>query len=114
LKPITLYTLGEGWWDLCAGPHVANTGELNGKAFDLESVAGAYWRGDENNAPVAADLRHGLGKHLSNWPNTGAVSRRPCAGITVVSASIWISFRSKMRPGLVWCSGIPVAPASAC
>jgi len=61
VEPITLYTLGEGWWDLCAGPHVANTGELNGKAFDLESVAGAYWRGDENNAPVAADLRHGLG-----------------------------------------------------
>ena len=52
VEPITLYTLGEGWWDLCAGPHVANTGELNGKAFDLESVAGAYWRGDENNAQL--------------------------------------------------------------
>ncbi len=48
-EPITLYTLGEEWWDLCAGPHVSNTKELNAKAFDLESVAGAYWRGDENN-----------------------------------------------------------------
>jgi threonyl-tRNA synthetase len=46
-EPITLYTLGEQWWDLCAGPHVANTSELNAKAFELESVAGAYWRGDE-------------------------------------------------------------------
>jgi len=46
-EPITLYTLGDQWWDLCAGPHVANTSELNAKAFELESVAGAYWRGDE-------------------------------------------------------------------
>ncbi|MBE9166106.1 threonine--tRNA ligase [Pleurocapsales cyanobacterium LEGE 06147] len=47
--PITIYHLGEQWWDLCAGPHVENTGEIDPKAFDLESVAGAYWRGDENN-----------------------------------------------------------------
>ena len=46
-EPITLYTLGDQWWDLCAGPHVANTSDLNAKAFELESVAGAYWRGDE-------------------------------------------------------------------
>jgi threonyl-tRNA synthetase len=48
-EPITLYHLGEQWWDLCAGPHVENTAEIDPKAFDLESVAGAYWRGDENN-----------------------------------------------------------------
>ncbi|MFN7677234.1 MAG: threonine--tRNA ligase [Cyanobacteriota bacterium] len=48
-EPITLYTLGDRWWDLCAGPHVANPRELNPRAFDLESVAGAYWRGDETN-----------------------------------------------------------------
>ena len=46
--PITIYYLGDDWWDLCAGPHVENTGEINPKAIDLESVAGAYWRGDEN------------------------------------------------------------------
>jgi threonyl-tRNA synthetase len=46
------YTLGDDWWDLCAGPHVASTAELNPKAFALESVAGAYWRGDENNAQL--------------------------------------------------------------
>ena len=51
-EPITLYTLGDTWWDLCAGPHVENTSELNPKAFELESVAGAYWRGDENNAQL--------------------------------------------------------------
>jgi len=47
-EPITLYHLGDEWWDLCAGPHVENTAELNPKAIALESVAGAYWRGDAN------------------------------------------------------------------
>jgi threonyl-tRNA synthetase len=51
-EPITIYTLGEQWWDLCAGPHVENTSELNADAFMLESVAGAYWRGDENKAQL--------------------------------------------------------------
>ena len=51
-EPITLYTLGEEWWDLCAGPHVEHTGQLNPKAFELESVAGAYWRGDETRAQL--------------------------------------------------------------
>lgn len=51
-EPITLYHLGEDWWDLCAGPHVATTGDLHPKAFDLESVAGAYWRGDETKAQL--------------------------------------------------------------
>ncbi len=51
-EPITLYTLGNEWWDLCAGPHVEHTGQLNVKAFELESVAGAYWRGDETKAQL--------------------------------------------------------------
>ena len=50
--PITLYHLGEDWWDLCAGPHVETTKDLNPKAFDLESVAGAYWRGDASKAQL--------------------------------------------------------------
>lgn len=51
-EPITIYHLGDQWWDLCAGPHVENTGDLNPKAIELESVAGAYWRGDENKAQL--------------------------------------------------------------
>ncbi|WP_019501919.1 threonine--tRNA ligase [Pseudanabaena sp. PCC 6802] len=53
---ITRYTIGDPakienpWWDLCAGPHLETTGEINPDAFELESVAGAYWRGDEKNA----------------------------------------------------------------
>jgi threonyl-tRNA synthetase len=51
-EPITIYHLGDEWWDLCAGPHVENTKELNPKAIELESLAGAYWRGDENKAQL--------------------------------------------------------------
>ncbi|MEL6231508.1 MAG: threonine--tRNA ligase [Cyanobacteria bacterium J06627_3] len=51
-EPITLYHIGDQWWDLCAGPHVESTRKLHPKAFDLESVAGAYWRGDENKAQL--------------------------------------------------------------
>ena len=51
-EPITLYHLGDQWWDLCAGPHVANTAEINPDAVDLETVAGAYWRGDETRAQL--------------------------------------------------------------
>ena len=43
---ISLYTQGE-FTDLCAGPHVLSTGKV--KAFKLQSIAGAYWRGDEHN-----------------------------------------------------------------
>ncbi|WP_028083184.1 threonine--tRNA ligase [Dolichospermum circinale] len=51
-EPITIYHLGDQWWDLCAGPHVENTSEINPKAIELESVAGAYWRGDEKKAQL--------------------------------------------------------------
>ena len=51
-EPITIYHLGDQWWDLCAGPHVETTGEINPQAIELESVAGAYWRGDETKAQL--------------------------------------------------------------
>jgi threonyl-tRNA synthetase len=51
-EPITLYHLGDQWWDLCAGPHVESTADLNPQAIELESVAGAYWRGDETKAQL--------------------------------------------------------------
>jgi threonyl-tRNA synthetase len=51
-EPITIYHLGDQWWDLCAGPHLENTSELNPKAIELESVAGAYWRGDATKAQL--------------------------------------------------------------
>ena len=50
--PITIYHLGDQWWDLCAGPHLDNTADLKPDAIELESVAGAYWRGDETKAQL--------------------------------------------------------------
>jgi len=45
-EEVSLYEEG-GFVDLCRGPHVESTGRV--RAFKLLSVAGAYWRGDENN-----------------------------------------------------------------
>ncbi|MGG6270068.1 threonine--tRNA ligase [Leptolyngbya sp. AN03gr2] len=42
----------EYWWDLCAGPHLEFTGQINPNAIALESVAGAYWCGDETKAQL--------------------------------------------------------------
>lgn len=47
-EKITLYRQGN-FIDLCRGPHLPSTGKL-GKAFKLMKLAGAYWRGDSNNA----------------------------------------------------------------
>ncbi len=44
---ITTYTTGDDFIDLCRGPHVENSRELLGAAFELRAVSGAYWRGDE-------------------------------------------------------------------
>lgn len=44
-EKITFYELGDLFSDLCKGPHVDNTGECG--AFQLDHIAGAYWRGDE-------------------------------------------------------------------
>jgi threonyl-tRNA synthetase len=49
-ESLSLYSQGE-FTDLCRGPHVPNTGKL--RAFKLMKVAGAYWRGDSNNAMLS-------------------------------------------------------------
>lgn len=51
-EEIKIYRQGEGengWLDLCRGPHMPTTKHV-GTAFKLMKVAGAYWRGDSNNA----------------------------------------------------------------
>ncbi|MBR2257060.1 MAG: threonine--tRNA ligase [Blautia sp.] len=46
-ETITVYYTGEDFVDLCRGPHVENSQELLSAAFQVKSVSGAYWRGDE-------------------------------------------------------------------
>ena len=43
---ISIYRSGN-FFDLCRGPHVANSKEINAQSFKLQKIAGAYWRGDE-------------------------------------------------------------------
>lgn len=49
-EDLKIYNQGE-WFDLCRGPHMTATGHI-GKAFKLQSIAGAYWRGDSTKAQL--------------------------------------------------------------
>jgi threonyl-tRNA synthetase len=68
-EKVTIYKQGS-FTDLCRGPHLPSTGKI--KAFHLTSVAGAYWRGDENKAMlsriygVAFADKASLDAHLKN------------------------------------------------
>ncbi|MAZ40710.1 threonine--tRNA ligase [bacterium] len=47
-KTLTAYSSGD-FTDLCAGGHVDTTKDIDPDSFSLDKLAGAYWRGDENN-----------------------------------------------------------------
>ena len=47
-EEVSLYKTGE-FVDLCKGPHIDSTGEIDFTSFKLNKIAGAYWRGDEKN-----------------------------------------------------------------
>ena len=49
-EDVSIYCQGD-WHDLCRGPHFVSTGKI-GNAFKLTKIAGAYWRGDANNAQL--------------------------------------------------------------
>lgn len=48
-EQITLYYTGNDFFDLCRGPHVESSKNLQNYAFKIHSVNGAYWRGSEKN-----------------------------------------------------------------
>ncbi|PZU58106.1 MAG: threonine--tRNA ligase [Sphingobium sp.] len=52
-EELTVYHSGDGWYDMCRGPHLASTGKLDPQAFKLTRVSGAYWRGDQKNAMLS-------------------------------------------------------------
>jgi threonyl-tRNA synthetase len=47
-KPVISFYTHDTFTDLCRGPHVEHTSQINPSAFKLMSIAGAYWRGDAN------------------------------------------------------------------
>lgn len=49
-EDMSVYYLGDDFVDLCRGPHVENASKLKSWSYKVASVAGAYWRGDENNS----------------------------------------------------------------
>ncbi len=51
-EELSVYWSGDDWMDMCRGPHLASTGKLDGQAFKLMRVAGAYWRGNQRNAQL--------------------------------------------------------------
>ena len=48
-EDMSVYYLGNDFYDLCRGPHVENTKDLKNWSYKISNVAGAYWHGDENN-----------------------------------------------------------------
>ncbi len=68
-EAVRMYWHGE-WQDLCRGPHLRHTGQLPADAFKLQSIAGAYWRGDSRNKMlqriygVAFRRKQDLKRHL--------------------------------------------------
>ncbi|MCF6315703.1 MAG: threonine--tRNA ligase [Marinosulfonomonas sp.] len=68
-EPLRMYWHGN-WQDLCRGPHLQHTGQVQGDAFKLMSIAGAYWRGDSDRPMlqriygVAFQNKNDLKKHL--------------------------------------------------
>ncbi len=48
-EDMSVYYLGDDFYDLCRGPHVENTKDLKNWSYKISNVAGAYWHGDENN-----------------------------------------------------------------
>ena len=81
-EAVSLYRNGP-FLDLCRGPHGPSTGRI--KAFKLNSVAGAYWRGDETPPDADPDLRHrvlhaGRPRRAPRAPRAGPRQRPPQAG----------------------------------
>ncbi|MCY4288958.1 MAG: threonine--tRNA ligase [Aestuariivita sp.] len=68
-QQLRMYWHGD-WQDLCRGPHLQHTGQVPADAFKLMSIAGAFWRGDSNNAMlqriygIAFTSRQKLKAHL--------------------------------------------------
>ena len=69
-QSLTFYKSGN-YLDLCRGGHIENPKDIDPEAFKLTKLAGAYWRGDENNAQltriygVAFETKEHLDAHLT-------------------------------------------------
>jgi len=96
---VRLYRQGT-FVDLCRGPHLSSTGEIN--AFKLLSIAGAYWRGDERQTMlqriygVAFNSKEELDNHLAKIEEADKRNHRKLGKELVL-----FSFNDEAGPGLV-------------
>ncbi len=67
-KTVSVYVSGS-FTDLCKGPHINSSKEIDTKAFKLDKLAGAYWRGDEKNQMLTRvyGLAFGTEKELNEY-----------------------------------------------
>jgi threonyl-tRNA synthetase len=69
-EKVSFYKSGD-YWDLCKGGHVESMSEIDPQSFKLSRLAGAYWRGDENNKMLtriyglAFDTKEELDAHIA-------------------------------------------------
>ena len=124
-EPISIYHIGDQWWDLCAGPHVESTGSINSDAISLQSVAGAYWKGDEKNAMLQVSLPSSLSPDGQSFrESTEPLGRRQHNSLTIRNfsrnrrpATIGrlernsISSQSKKRQEAAWSFGTAKEPS---
>ncbi|MDR2753697.1 MAG: threonine--tRNA ligase, partial [Oscillospiraceae bacterium] len=72
-EEISIYKTGDDFFDLCRGPHVESAAQLLPWAFQVQSVTGAYWRGDSKNKMLqriyvyAFPDKKALKAHLAAW-----------------------------------------------
>ncbi len=69
-EKVSVYKSGP-FVDLCAGPHVDSTGEINPNAFKLTKISGAYWKGNEKNKQLQRiyGVVFETEKELQDYPN---------------------------------------------
>ncbi len=109
---ISFYQSGP-FLDMCEGPHVASTAEIPRDAFKLDSIAGAYWRGDEKNKMLTRiyGLAFATKQDLEDY-----IARRKIAhGARPQEARAASSTcsTSRRRSARGWSSGFPTGRCSA-
>ncbi len=93
---VSLYTNG-AFTDLCRGPHAPSTKRI--KAFKLQSVAGAYWRGDSSNPMLTRVYGTAFFSPRTSGPtSTGSSARAPTTTASSVPSS-GCSRSPRSRPG---------------
>jgi len=102
-KELTIYrSEGGNFVDLCKGPHIQDTDEIDVKSFKLIKLAGAYWRGNENNTMltriygVAFETPDKLSEYLENQEKLSGLDHK------TIGQQMDLFFFDKTAPGMAY------------